>query len=117
MKRAKITTRSYIYKGKMEKRWVVTYSHKGKRPEKWFQTRREAEAHAAKVDRKMADGVFGKGKSNVTFEFVCEAWLKHEERRADPSNKNADLTKGSLYVKQSDAKCHLIPFFGSMKAG
>ena len=113
MKRAKITKRPYTYKVKSEDRWVVTYSHKGKRPEKWFKTRREAEAHAAEVDRKMTEGVFG--KSNVTFAFVCEAWLKRQERRADLSNKNADLTKGSLYGKQSDAKVHLIPFFGSMK--
>ena len=33
----------------------------------------------------------------------------------DSGNRNADLTKGSLAGKQSVAKTHLLPFFGTMR--
>ena len=39
MKRARVTKKSYTYKGKTEDRWLVLWTDlKGKRREKWLQT-------------------------------------------------------------------------------
>jgi hypothetical protein len=109
--RCTITKVPYIYKDKTEDRWKVTAPRRnGKRGhEKWFKREDEAKAYALKIDMKMLGGVFGKRGSSVTFEFACAEWLKKEDKRADHKNRNRDLTKGSLYGKQSDAKCHLLP--------
>ena len=113
--RAWIRKKPYTYKGKTEDRWVVGGQNNGRRlPEKMFKREDEAKAYARKLDMKMPDGVIGK-RGSVTFEFACAEWLKKEERRADDKNRNRDLTKGSLYGKQGDARCHLLPFFGSVK--
>jgi integrase len=116
MKRARISKRRYTYKGKTEDRWLVLWSDlEGTRREKWFKNKRQAEAYASKIGRDLADLIHNADGATITFGKACEAWLKHEERRADPRNRNADLTKGSLAGKKSVAKTHLLPTFGNMK--
>jgi integrase len=114
--RAKIRKRPYTYKGKTRDRWLVLWADlKGTRREKWFRNRRHADGHAAKIDRELADRIHVADGVKITFAEACKAWLKQEEGRADSSNRNASLTKGSLAAKVSVAKNHLLPFFGSTK--
>ena len=116
MKRARVTKKPYTYKGKTEDRWLVLWTdRKGKRREKWLQNKRHAEAYASKIDRELTDLIHVADGATITFAKACEGWLKHEEGRADSGNRNADLTKGSLAGKQSVAKTHLLPFFGTIK--
>ena len=116
MKRARISKRPYTYKGKTEDRWLVQWADlKGARREKWFHNKRQAEEFATRIDRELADNIHVAERGTITFGKLCEAWLRHEERRADPRNRNADLRQGSLAAKQSVAKNHLLPAFGNMK--
>jgi hypothetical protein len=117
MKRARISKRPYTYKGKTADRWLVLWPDlEGTRHEKWFKDKRHAEAYARKISRELADLIHVGDTASITFGKACEAWLKHEERRADSRNRNADLTKGSLAAKKSVAKNHLLPAFGKNEA-
>ena len=116
MKRARITKRPYTYNGKTEDRWLVLWTDlKGSRREKWCRNKRHAEAYAGKIDREIEDNVHIAERASVTFGEACEAWLRHEGRRANSGNLNKDLTRGALAGKQSVAKNHLLPHFGKMK--
>jgi Phage integrase, N-terminal SAM-like domain len=116
VKRARISKRPYTYKGKTEDRWLAQWTDlKGARREKWFHNKRHAEEFATRIDRELADNIHVAERGTITFGKLCEAWLRHEEQRADPRNRNADLRKGSLAAKQSVAKNHLLPAFGNMK--
>jgi integrase len=116
MKRPRISKRLYTYKGKTDDRWLVLWADlEGTRREKWCKNKRHAEAYAKKIDMELADLIHVGDTASITFGKACEAWLKHEERRADSRNRNADLTKGSLAAKESVAKNHLLPAFGKMK--
>jgi Phage integrase, N-terminal SAM-like domain len=114
--RARISKRLYTYKGKTEDRWLVLWADlEGTRREKCFKNKRHAKAYANKIGKELADLIHVGDAASITFGKACEAWLKHEERRADSCNRNADLTKGSLAAKESVAKNHLLPAFGKMK--
>src|SRR5262245_9270554 len=116
VKRARISKRPYTYKGKTEDRWLAQWTDlKGARREKWFHNKRHAEEFATRIDRELADNIHVAERGTITFGKLCEAWLRHEEQRADPRNRNASLRKGSLAAKQSVAKNHLLPAFGNMK--
>ena len=117
MKRPRISKRLYTYKGKTDDRWLVLWADlEGTRREKWCKNKRHAEPYANKIDMELADLIHVGDAASITFGKACEAWLKHEERRADSCNRNADLTKGSLAAKESVAKNHLLPAFGKNEA-
>ena len=107
MKRARVTKKPYTYKGKTEDRWLVLWTdRKGKRREKWLQNKRHAEAYASKIDRELTD-VIHVADGAITFAKACEAWLKHEEGRADSGNRNARIGSNDL-----GAKNQLFDFIG-----
>jgi hypothetical protein len=75
MTRANIRKRPHIYKGKIDERWVVTWTDlKGKRREySKCRNRRHAEAYAARIDRELSDHIHVADRATVPFKKVAQA--------------------------------------------
>ena len=114
MKRARITKKSYTYKGKTEDRWLVQWTDlKGTRREKWFQNKRHAETNATHIDRELADNIHVADRATITFGQACEAYLKKCEQRYN--SKNRTLAGNTYHSYLSIAKNHVMPRLARMK--
>jgi integrase len=110
-KRATVTKRSYIYKGKTEDRWLVRWTDlKGKRREKWKRNKRHADAYANKIDRELADNIHVPDGASVLFKQAAESYLKSIDQRYH--SRDRDIAGSTRYDYGNKIKNHVIPAFG-----
>jgi integrase len=108
---ASVRKRKWTHKGVEREAWVVTYTDQvGTRRMKTFEKKKDADAHRAKVEVELGEGVHLSGVVAKPIRHVVEQYIRsNEQRRADGRigyNRMRDLRNTCVN--------HIIPFFGSM---
>jgi integrase len=114
--RARIEKVDYEYKGVTQDRWRVR-KHVGGCSvcDKLFKREDLAEEFATALDLQYHEGIRGKSKANILFDYAFAEWLKSEAARADLKNRNSDLGPEAFAHKEGAAKNHLLPWFKGKK--